>query len=65
MNTDTKVKITVMLDDGDKLEYEAHVKESGLEEAKSEAERRLRSALATLGRKGEALKANRVKIETH
>jgi len=61
----TKVKIAIMLDDGDKLEYEAHVQGRDLEAAKSEAERRLQSTVAALSGKGAALKADRVKIETH
>jgi hypothetical protein len=61
----TKVKIAVMLDDGDKLEYEAHVEGTDLAGAKSEAERRLQGALAALSARGGALKADRVKIETH
>jgi NAD(P)H-nitrite reductase large subunit len=65
MSTQTKVKIAVMLDDGDKLEYEAHVSDTNLEAAKAEAEKRMRAAVTALSGKGESLKADRVKIETH
>ena len=65
MSTQTKVKIAVMLDDGDKLEYEAHVSETNLEAAKAEAEKRMKAAVAALSSKGDGLKADRVKIETH
>ena len=64
MHKNTKVKIAIMLEDGDKLEYEAHVEETALEAAKAEAERRLKSVLAALHARGDSITADRVKIET-
>ena len=65
MSKNTKVKIAIMLEDGDKLEYEAHLEETNLQAAKSQAEQKLKSAISTLSGRGDAISADRVKIETH
>ena len=65
MSKNAKVKIAIMLEDGDKLEYEAHVEGSDLEAAKTEAERRLKSAVAALHGRGDSITADRVKIDIH
>lgn len=65
LNNQTKVKVTVMMENGDKLEYEAHVDVSDLEAAKSEAERRMLAAVGALSTQSGGIKADKVKIETH
>lgn len=65
VNNQTKVKVAVMMENGDKLEYEAHLEVSDLEAAKSEAERRMLAAVGMLSGKSGGIKADKVKIETH
>jgi hypothetical protein len=60
----TKVKVAVMMENGDKLEYEAMLdKGVDLAAAKTEAEKRFGEAVATLGAKTGPVAADRVKIE--
>lgn len=65
LNGQTKVKVAVMMENGDKLEYEAHMDVGDLAAAKSEAERRMQGAVAALIGKAGGIKADRIKIETH
>lgn len=64
MSARMKVKIAIMMEDGDKLEYESHVSSTDLDSAKAEAEGRMKAAIALLGARSGALQADRVKIET-
>ena len=64
MSARMKVKIAIMMEDGDKLEYESHVTGTDLESAKAEAEGRMKAAITLLGARVGALQADRVKIET-
>jgi len=64
MTNATKAKVSIMMENGDKLEYEAHLDVGeNLNAARDEATRRLADAVRALAGGGD-LKADRIKIES-